>query len=369
MGLIDQLKSAFGGKNDITGQRIQLKVCMMGPRAAGKTTILTSIFHDSDKVLPTAGLYFKPMGNTMTTLKKGYDDLCEIFEHIPDESATPLPGVKASKEKTTFDFQLGLKGQGNKDKRTSVDVNITDFPGEMVDETHPNHTEVLEFIKQSHVMMVAIDAVHLMEEDGRFNEVRNRSQYMCEKISGMLEQLDKDERKLILFVPLKCEKYAVEQKMHDVSARVMKAYQPLIQDVEENYKNRIGLFIVPIQTLGGVVFDKFGRDTSGNILLNAEDNNCPSDVRFKFFRAIPDRKPVYMPAYCVQPLYYLIAFALSEYKAEKGKGGVFSSFFKGLFGLFSSDLDFYQACRNFVANIKTTGQGFVVINNPNMIKI
>ena len=142
----------------------------------------------------------------------------------------------------------------------------------------------------------------------------------------------------------------------------------LIHDIENNYKSQIGVFITPIQTIGSVVFDSFERDKNGEIILEMMDNNCPRKANFKFYRVFPDRKPIYMPAYCIQPLYYLIAFALEQYKYQQNHGGAISVFLKGVFGLFSSDLQFKEACRYFIANnIITSGNGFVTINNPQLI--
>lgn len=80
MGLFDKAMSLFGGSNDITGQHIQLKVCMMGPRGVGKTTILTSIFHDSDAKLNKDGLYFSAVGETALKLEEGYKKTCRNFQ-------------------------------------------------------------------------------------------------------------------------------------------------------------------------------------------------------------------------------------------------------------------------------------------------
>lgn len=366
MELFEKAKSFFGGSKDITGQHIQLKVCMMGPRGVGKTTILTSIFHDSDAKLNKDGLYFSAIGETALKLEDGYKKLAEIFKEIPDENATPLPGIDASKGVTEFQFKLGLKGDGaHKDKRASVGVTIKDFPGEFVDETHPEHGQVIQFIKESQVIMLAVDSVHLIEENGKYNESRNQSSYMCDKISSILKQLDSTEHKLILIVPLKCEKYFMQKSMSNLTDKVCTAYKSLIEEIRTDYKDKIGLYITPIQTLGGVVFSKFGKDATGTVSIGID--NCPNDVQYRFFRAIPDRKPMYMPVYCVQPMYYLVSFALNQYKRNQNKGGVLGSIFKGLFSLFSSDLIFYQACQNFVSHIKTSGDGYVILNNPNLI--
>ena len=364
MGFLSDLSDKFMKKS---GQRIQLKVCMMGPRGVGKTTILTSIFHDSDSKLNKNGLYLIPQGITKDRIDEGKDALLNIFKEIPDESSTPLPGINATKGVTEFLFKLGLKGSdANKNKNASVDVSIEDFPGEFVNETHPEHNLVLDYIKESHVIMVAIDSVYLMELEGKYNENRNMSSYLCEKINTILSKLDEKERKIILLVPLKCEKYAVSNKLPELSKTVCEVYKPLVDNVLQNYKERIGIFVTPIQTLGGVVFNKFVCDDNNELVLDIENNNSPIP-QFKFFRAIPTHAPMYMPAYCVQPLYYLISFTLNQYKYNKSQGGAVGTLFKNLFSMFSSDLEFYQACQNFVSKIKTSGDGYLSLNNPKLV--
>lgn len=347
--------------NKHIGQSIELNICMMGPRAVGKTTILTSIFHEADKAFGSSDLKFMPTDATKAVINKGREDLESIFNNYKDETDAPLPGINASKGVTHFHFDIGLKG-----KNKSADVNIVDFPGEFVDENHLEHSQVVEFVKKSHIIFVAVDSVYLMEEEGKYNEIRNRSKYMCEKICSLLKQIDQKERKLIMFVPLKCEKYCVEHRIDEVTNEVINQYSVLIKEVSDNYKDRIGIAITPIQTLGGVVFDKFVKGADGNFVYD-EDGVTPK-IQFKFYSQIIGRAPMYIPAFCVQPLYYLIAFALSQYKSNKDRGGVIGSIFTGISGLFSSDLVFYEACQSFANNIKTRGNGFRLINNPNFFK-
>lgn len=57
----------------------------------------------------------------------------------------------------------------------------------------------------------------MMEEEGRFNEYRN----FCRRTGEMLKMALSDkgiswQKKLILFVPLKCERYLEERKMEEV---------------------------------------------------------------------------------------------------------------------------------------------------------
>ena len=71
---------------------------------------------------------------------------------------------------------------------------------------------------------------------------------MCNKISAILKQLDSTERKLILIVPLKCEKYFMQKSMSTLTDKLCTADKSLIEEIRTDYKDRIGLYITPIQT-------------------------------------------------------------------------------------------------------------------------
>ena len=47
--MLDRLKNLIRGAQDVAGQHATMRACMMGPRAVGKTTILTAIFHNTSE--------------------------------------------------------------------------------------------------------------------------------------------------------------------------------------------------------------------------------------------------------------------------------------------------------------------------------
>ena len=347
----------------VLGQRISLKVCMMGPRAVGKTSILASIFHETDEKLISSDLNFSPTGGTMTKLKKHYEELYGIFANVSDVMDKPRGGIHASDSTQEFHFTLGLKGQ-----QPSVDIDMTDFPGEFLESTHVHHETVVRFIRESQVIMIAVDTVHLMEENGLFNENRNQSSYLCSKIIGVLKLLDPNDAKLILIVPLKCEKYMYENRMDEVVSKIRKAYEQLLgfiaqKDDTFNFHDRIAVGVTPIATLGGIVFSHFGKNEKGEIEIEETDNGCPSETCYKFYT----HNPQYSPCFCVQPLYYLIAFAIRQYELQKDNGNFVTKALKGIASLFSSDSAFYRACKELTSNIIVNGKGYKVIQNPELI--
>lgn len=70
--MIDKLKNMFKKAKDTTsalvGQRATMKACMMGPRAVGKTTILTSIFHNTNESIAQTKLKFVPDADTLSRM-------------------------------------------------------------------------------------------------------------------------------------------------------------------------------------------------------------------------------------------------------------------------------------------------------------
>lgn len=76
--------------------------------------------------------------------------------------------------------------------------------------------------------MIAIDTPHMMEEEGKYNERRNFCHRTGEMIKMALEKA-RPQRMLVLFVPLKCERYLKDNKMDKVLTATMQSYEELIR--------------------------------------------------------------------------------------------------------------------------------------------
>ena len=66
--MLDRLKNLIRGAQDVTGQHATMRACMMGPRAVGKTTILTAIFHNTSESIAQTQLKFVPNANTLALM-------------------------------------------------------------------------------------------------------------------------------------------------------------------------------------------------------------------------------------------------------------------------------------------------------------
>ena len=167
-----------------------IKATMLGPRAVGKTSIMASIFSDSRKEVAGTRLCFVPQESCANKLSLKKAKLQDIIIKRKEFADKPNTGaIEASSTVTTFDFDMGLK-----DRLKSVNISIKDFPGEYLD-SKPE--EVSEFIEESHIVMIAIDAPYLMEENGKYNEEKNEVNHV---ISFFMNHTKSLKDKFVLLV-------------------------------------------------------------------------------------------------------------------------------------------------------------------------
>lgn len=293
---------------------MDMKVCMMGPRAVGKTTILTAIFNDTQESIGSTTrmhLTAEPATSAELTDRKRYLDA--IFTNRKSIADRPEAGLAASSTVTTFDFHFGLKG---KDPR--INLEIKDFPGEYVIKEPDT---VMRFIRESTGIFIAIDTPHLMEEDGKFNEIKNKPAAITDFFKTVLPKLEGE--RLVLLVPLKCERYFNENRMDEVAARVKEVYGELIDLLRKSQK--VACAITPILTLGDVEFDSMERDGAGEVAIN--EFGTPKQVNYRFV----SEKARYNPAFCVQPLYYLLSFLAAQYKRNRSNLDLLSRLIGSIF--------------------------------------
>ncbi len=330
--------------------RVPMKVCMMGPRAVGKTTILTAIFSDTQENLGmSTNLKMLAIGDTEQELTTKKHLLNSIFANRQQITDRPIAGIEASSTVNTFDFEFGLKG-----KEPRIDMEIKDFPGEYV-VSKPD--EVKGFINDSSAIFLAIDTPHLMEYGGRFCEVKNKPSAIINFFNDCIANLNGE--KLVLLVPLKCEKYFHERRMDEVLQRCQEVYGQLIDMFKKSGK--VACAVTPILTLGDVVYDKMAND-GGSVRLN--EQGCPEEVLYKFHGDAPK----YSPAFCVQPLYYMLSFLSSLYARKKKNRNIFDILLGKIFDLFDSDEEFFNEILNMENHRITEGFGYNVLCGHDLFK-
>lgn len=350
MGILDKIGSHLDTLKDKVGEAMNvtpiIKAAMMGPRAVGKTSVMASIFSETREQVAGSGAYFRVANESNNVLSTKRLQLMKIFSEKKNIQDEPQAGaIEASNKETTFHFEMGF---ANRSK--TIEIEIQDFPGEYLD-SEPG--KVAGYVKESQVLMIAIDTPYLMEEAGKYNEEKNKVKQVTAFVTGNPDAM---RDKLILFIPLKCERYFHDKRIEDVTAAVKKAYTDIITfSANEN----IACVVAPIQTLGGVEFDKFVDNTNALSTLSKLS-------KFRF--CSPDTK--FQPMFCVQPMYYLLTYVANYYAWVQNKGaGFLDNFKKSLFAMLKDNDKFFYEVKRLSKNIVTDKMGYEIVLNNTILNV
>ena len=360
--------------------KCRINVMMVGGRRCGKTSVIAAMKDSFQKVLGgSSDLLVVP--DSTETKKKLYEKSLEIADYFARDMAAPFtPDNNPDEAIVHYKFEFRLKGK----KESSVFLDICDYPGEWLNPSHPEYEahepELKEVMKKSNIVIIAIDTVALMEkaasrssEDvGRFNPHIN----FCSSITDMIiADFDAEENgspKMIIFVPLKCEKYwnrsktSQDDQMSLVNARIHTAYKGIFDFVGGSNKGRYEIVIAPILTFGENTAE-FARyeDKDGEIILD-EKYKLPT-AKYTFV----NKSARYSPMYCEQPLLYILAYLLEEMRklkqAQKDKANFLKLFFMYLgekYGDISSAEDFLEQRDKIKCTLKISGDGYEVTEDP-----
>ncbi len=343
MGFLDKVKDKIGGAISNTPL---VKATMLGPRAVGKTSVMASIFSDTKEEIAGTQLYFRPQASCAGVLNAKKLQLMDVINRRENLTDKPKAGaIEATNVVTSFDFEMGMKG-----REKTIDISIKDFPCEYLD-SQPE--EVSKYIAESHIVMIAIDTPYLMEDDGIYNEEKNEVNHV---VSFFKNHTDSLTNKFVLLVPLKCERYFHDRTIEEVSSRISIAYCELISFCKEN---NIACAITPIQTLGGVEFDKFVDNTSAFSKL----------TKLSSYRFYGD-KPEYQPMFCVQPLYYLLTYVANFYEWNKAQQkGFFDRLKDSMTSFLKDDDEFLHEIKKLSMKANVDKFGYTIVNTNTILNI
>ena len=245
-----------------------LKVLMMGGRRCGKTSALASIFAEmkngpvkryftvSDRtVLETKGL------ETQDSLNDKTLELQYMLEQNKDNSNIFL--VDKNPTYYIWDYNLHLQIPGTKQE---MDMEFRDAAGEFFERNNSYSTEMTEFMKECDVFVIVIDTPYLMgpvDESTRelCPESINLGTNCINDIQQYLTYIDDNkgtDAKMVVFVPLKCEKWAKEPNgLNRVTERVKQVFDTHITNLKAF--NKMSISIIPMLTCGNILFSEFRK--------------------------------------------------------------------------------------------------------------
>lgn len=372
------------------------KVLMFGPNRVGKSSVLASMVDQLEKVKKKTGgeITLTPSEAAKKLLNNKKDILKKIFYELKDRvEENHVIDVEPTRAPVPYDFTLSVNGV-----EETFDISFIDINGEMLKDVDSSvRKKVVDLMHESSVIIIAIDTPHLMECNGQYNEPVN-SVYQVMNLFQICNKEIYEQPKLVLFVPIKCEKYYHEKKMDEVNKRIKEKYRNVISlFAKPSSKEKYMVAITPILTLGDIVFDDFKRDENGDVvciqrkdIVDEEEkivgyeneffNKRPMAAFYKFY----GDNPTFSPEYCEQPLLYTLNFILklaevkkkpstkkSDQKKKSGLQKAFEFAIKVvylpgylMYELFSLYKEMKEAVKIVAAEVKTEGDGYEIIQNP-----
>ncbi|HEU0089016.1 MAG TPA: hypothetical protein VFQ77_15435 [Pseudonocardiaceae bacterium] len=236
------------------------RIGLVGPSRVGKTSLITAVLRDSQRLLQGTPVAIKAVGSP--TEKR-------IAQHRRDLDGSLLAGefspgaLRGTEEPFTFQLLLdpGVPGAG-------IRLELLDYPGGWVDSSKRPHDrdadweQCKRFLVQSSVLMIPVDATVLMEPTASAHLRAVPSILTTPEVSEVVREWLKErnwraaEPALLLICPVKCESY-----FHDNGGRrdesdnllemVRRTYADMIEGVPEEAPH-VKVVYCPVDTIGCV---------------------------------------------------------------------------------------------------------------------
>ena len=364
------------------GNSLVFNVLLLGPRRTGKSSILASMIGNFKEAASSTFIDVTGDETTKTLNEQSLIKLQNIYNKYNNQKVSKFTmDENQSFDSNNFQYTIAYRDKKNRTKPLAKTV-FKDRPGEWIDD--PEHQEEMkQEVGEADVLLIAIDSVHLMEMKGAFCEVYHRIAVLHHFIADSHFLDENSGKKLVLLIPLKCERYYHDKYMNEVNAAVHKHFSPILDLLTgERVKNRVTVGITPILTIGGIEFDSFGTDENGKI-IRIRDRTLGSQLQrrpnpqYIYFRFYKD-KPEFQPQYCEQPVLYLLYYIVSLTKDISKQQSVVPTIVGLPFGLLGiaivallnalwksfNDKNVKFSLETLKPKIKRTGQGYEIIQNP-----
>ena len=358
-------------------KKLCFDVMMIGPRRTGKSSVLASMVSSFDRVSSETFIDITPDTDTKKMLEEKLIKLRTIHSQKRaldkrifnmDENQTP--------SSDDYSFNITYKDTDGS-KKDLADVRFMDRPGEFL--TDNIQADILqEEVGKADVLIIAIDTIHLMEEDSRFFANFHRIPDLHNCISSSDYLRTDSGKKLVMFVPLKCERYYHEGRMEQVKEKLRERCKLLFDYfTAESVQSRVTVTISPILTIGGIEFDSFGRDENNKIRTVVDKTsrqlNRRPDPAYIFYRFYKNN-PGFSPKYCEQPVLYMLFYiaSLAGNKKKEKSDNIFGRL-PALLQLFLlipfilydifSTKNVSKSMQLLKTKIKTKGDGYEIVQN------
>jgi len=261
----------------------EYKIALIGPTRVGKTSLISSILADAETALAGTPASMKARGSTFARISENVDELTGALAHGQFE-----PEAVRNSTSDISIYELALEVG-----KSSLPIRILDYPGGWLSEQPPEWKECADWINQSSVLILPVDAVVAMECATGAEEKACRVRLRITAVTGVVREWAK-ARKLanapgtLILVPVKCETYLVAPGA--TRARADKLQRRLVEDLYEKMfaalaaemgsSDLVSAYYAPVNTIGCVDLVDAGWEM-------AEDRNLECHP---LFRVLPPGK-------------------------------------------------------------------------------
>ena len=228
-----------------------LKVLMMGGRRCGKTSALASLF---DQMINGATNQFLTVsdrtdnsqnkdGESIDTLHNKKYELLHLFQNLSNNKFVVDSGLT----KHFWDYKLKVQIPGTS---RSMYIDFRDIPGEYCEPTSTQFTQIEDYVRTCDVYVIVIDTPYLMSNNIAVREAACLSDGIHRLLTNV--DLNSNELKQVIFVPIKCEYWMKNDKINEVNDKIRKVYSASIKHLQASKKTEMS--IIPIQTAGDIIF-------------------------------------------------------------------------------------------------------------------
>lgn len=245
----------------------------LGPSSIGKTTLVCSVL-DAMRTL-FAG---RKGGITIQIDNEARLDSC-VRALRPAKGALPERLLEGTHDPVSFSVKAGstagLLGKvlGNK---AALELVFHDYPGDLAEDL-PAFTEKVMGLCDAEVLLVPVDATLFMEADTPQKEVAAQTLHKVAAIEELIVEWEKGRARtaghgLIIFVPMRCEKYFADNGMQAdpahadrLSELVRTRFFSNIIDIITFFGQNINCLYVPVDTLGNCRLTACSWDTQNPV--------------------------------------------------------------------------------------------------------
>jgi hypothetical protein len=234
---------------------IKYKIALLGPTRVGKTSLVSSILSEAQTALAGTPVSMKANGSTFARIA---DNVNELESALAHGSFEPEAVRNSTSDKSVYELAFEVA-------KTKLPMSILDYPGGWLTAHGDAWNDCNEWIKESGVLIIPVDAVVAMQC------VTAAERHACHSRLNLAHLVDPvrdwakarraaGEPGTIIFAPVKCETYLVGPQATRASAellyhRVVEGlYAGLLDMLASELKgfDLVSAFYAPVNTMGCV---------------------------------------------------------------------------------------------------------------------